>query len=75
MTFYQHTHQGGQVLKRVESTEYPRATTFVYTQEYPWTLTKDGLGQMSRLNAQCLHMTEQAECKVHRHYMYVYILQ
>ena len=35
MTFYQHTHQGGQVLKRVESTEYPRAITVVYTQEYP----------------------------------------
>jgi len=30
---------------------------------------------MSRLNAQCLYITEQAECKVHRHYIYVYILQ
>jgi len=35
------------VLTRVERTEYSRATTIVYTHEYPLTLV--GIGQMSRL--------------------------
>jgi len=42
------------VLKRVESTEYSRPNTVVFKQEYPITLTLDGLGQISRLNARCL---------------------
>jgi len=42
------------VLNRVESTEYSRATTVVYTHEYPITLPMVGTGQMSRLNARCL---------------------
>jgi len=42
------------VLNQVESTEYSRATTVVYTQEYPITVHTVGIGQMSRLNARCL---------------------
>jgi len=42
------------VLNRVESTEYSRATTVVYTHEYPITLAKVGISQTSRLNARCL---------------------
>jgi len=34
------------VLNRVESTEYPRATTDGYKQEYSITLPLVGLGQM-----------------------------
>jgi len=41
------------VFNRVESTEYSQAMTVVYTHEYPLTLPVDGIGQMSRLNAQC----------------------
>jgi len=44
------------VLKRVESTKFSRATTVVYTQEYPITLPEIGTGQMSMLNARCLHI-------------------
>jgi len=44
------------VLNRVESTEYSRATTVVYTQEYPATQSMNGTGQMSRHNAGCLPM-------------------
>jgi len=40
----------GQVLNRVESTEFSRPTTGVYTQEYPITVSMVGIGQMSRLN-------------------------
>jgi len=42
------------VLNRVERPEYSQATTVVYTQEYPITLTMVGTGQMSRLNARWL---------------------
>jgi len=43
------------VLYRVESTEYSRASTAVYTHEYPITLPMVvGLGQKSRLNTSCL---------------------
>jgi len=42
------------VLNRVESTEYSRATTVVYTHGYPATQSMDGIGQMSRPNARCL---------------------
>jgi len=41
--------QCGQVL----SPEYSRVTSVVYTQEYPITLLKVELGQISRLNAHC----------------------
>ena len=44
------------MLTHVESTEYSRATTVVYTQEYPITLAMVGIGQMSRPNARCLHI-------------------
>ena len=44
------------MLTHVESTEYSRATTVVYTQEYPITLAMVGIGQMSRLNARYLHI-------------------
>jgi len=37
------------VVNPVESTKYSRATTVVYTHEYPI-----NTGQMSRLNARCL---------------------
>ena len=46
--------EGGQELYRVESTELSRATTVVYTQEYPITLPLVGIGQMSSLNARGL---------------------
>jgi len=36
-------------LNRVESTELTRAITVVYTQDYPITLSMDGIDQMSRL--------------------------
>jgi len=42
------------VLNRVESTEYSRAMTVVYTHEYPSTLPMDGTGQLTMLNARCL---------------------
>ena len=42
------------MLKRVESTVYSRPNTVVFKQEYPITLTLDGLGQIARLNARCL---------------------
>ena len=42
------------MLNRVERPEYSQATTLVYTQEYPITLTMVGTGQMSRLNARWL---------------------
>ena len=38
--------RGGQLLNRVEITEYSRATTIVYTQEYPITLPMVGMGQI-----------------------------
>jgi len=41
--------KGGEVLNRVESTELTRAITVVYTQDYPITLSMDGIDQMSRL--------------------------
>ena len=41
--------QCGQVL----SPEYSRVTSVVYTQEYPITLLKVELGQISKLNAHC----------------------
>ena len=37
------------MLNRVESTELTRAITVVYTQDYPITLSMDGIDQMSRL--------------------------
>ena len=46
--------EGGQELNRIESTELSRATTVVYTQEYPIILPVVGIGQMSRLNARGL---------------------
>ena len=42
------------MLNRVDSTDYPRATTVVFKQEYPITLLMDGTGQISMLNAHCL---------------------
>jgi len=42
------------VLNRIESTKFSQANTVVYTQEYPVTLTMDGIGKISRLNASCL---------------------
>jgi len=42
------------VLNRVESTDYSRAPTVVYTQKYPIKLTMVGIGQMSRFKARCL---------------------
>ena len=45
------------MLNRVESIEFSRATTIVYTQQYPLTLPMVGMGQMSRLNARCLPIT------------------
>ena len=42
------------MLNRVESTEYSRASTAVYTHEYPITLPMVGIGQMSRFNDSCL---------------------
>jgi len=42
------------VLNRVESIGYSRATTVVYTHEYPIILSLVGIGQMSKLNARCL---------------------
>ena len=39
------------MLTRIESTDYPRATTIVFKQEYPITLTMGGLGQMSTSNS------------------------
>jgi len=42
------------VLNRVESIEYSRATTVVYTHEYRIALPMVGISQMSRLNARCL---------------------
>ena len=42
------------MLNRVESTDYSRASTCVHIHEYPLTLAKVGIGQMSRLNALCL---------------------
>ena len=41
-----------------KSTEYSRATTIVYTQEYPITLPMFGTGQMSRHNARCLPLRQ-----------------
>ena len=48
---------GGQVLSRVEGTDYSRATTVVHKHEYPLTLSLVGIGQMSRLNDRCLPIT------------------
>ena len=42
------------MLNRVESTEYSRAMTVVYTHEYPPTLPMDRTGQISRFNSRCL---------------------
>jgi len=42
------------VLNRVESTDYTRTKTVVYTQEYPITRPMVGIGPMSMLNARCL---------------------
>ena len=42
------------MLNQIDSTEYSRATTIVYIQEYPITLSMVGIGRMSRLNARCL---------------------
>jgi len=42
------------VFNRVESTDYSRAMTDVYTHEYPLTLSMDVTGQMSSHNARCL---------------------
>ena len=42
------------MLNGVESITCSRATTLVYTHEYPITLAKVGISQMSRLNARCL---------------------
>jgi len=42
------------VLICVKSTEYSQATTVVYTQEYPITVSMVGIGQISRLIARCL---------------------
>ena len=42
------------MLNRVKSTEYSRATTVVYTQEYPITRSMIQICQMLRLNAPCL---------------------
>ena len=42
------------MLKPIESTDYSRATTVVYTQEYPTTRSMFGISQMSRLTARGL---------------------
>jgi len=47
--------QGGQVLNRVESTEYSQATTIHYPHTgLPYDTAYGWTGQMSRLNARCL---------------------
>jgi len=54
------------VLNRVENTEYPRANTVVYTQEFPITVPMVGIGRMSRLNARCLPIVlvkSRSDCK------------
>jgi len=38
----------------VDSTEYSRETTVVYTQEYPMPVPMFGIDQMSRFSARCL---------------------
>ena len=47
------------MLNRVESTDYSRATTVVYKQEFTITLTVVGIVLMSRLNARCLPTDKQ----------------
>ena len=42
------------MLTCIERIEYSKATTVVYTQQYPLTLPMVGIGQMSRHNAPCL---------------------
>ena len=70
---------GRHVLNRVERTGYSRATTIVYTHEYPLTLAKVETGQMSRLNARCLPIVANIRCIVlqreslFRCYLYIYI--
>ena len=41
------------MLNRVESTEYSRATTVVYTHAYPIPLPLVGIDKLARLNARC----------------------
>jgi len=41
----------------VDSTDYSRETTVVYTHEYPITVPIVGIGQMSKLSAHCLPMS------------------
>ena len=47
------------MFNRVKRTKLTRATTVDYTQEYPITLTMDGIDQMSRLNARCLPLVNE----------------
>jgi len=60
------------VLNRVESTDYSRATTVVYTQEYPTLLPKVEIGQMSRLIARCLPIYNKCVYTAHELYTLLY---